>query len=99
MDCFECYEAQYYWAQQLYVAGVDDRKKEEAAISIIRELARLRLVQPPLRGNALTAKAEVIYYLATDPVGCTLSTDMLPRVLQFQVRYERAVGPDGFNYN
>ena len=87
-DCSGCWDRRYYKGQTLFVAGFD-----LLAMQILRELARLRIMLPPLREKTFSAKADVIYYLATDPAGSTLPLDSLSRELQYQVQFERAVGP------
>ena len=83
-DCLECYEAKYHFAQQLLLREdlypTYNKKNEQTAMTIVQEVAQLRITLPPLRENNLSAKAEVVQYLATDPPGCIVSTDMLPRV-------------------
>ena len=53
--------------QTLFVAGY-----VLMAMQILRDLPRLRIMLPPLREKRFSAKADVISYLATDPVGSTL---------------------------
>ena len=80
-----------YKGQRLFVEG-----NELAAMQILRELARLRIMLPPLQAKTFTAKADTIYFLATNPVGSALPLDSLSRELQYQVRFERAVGPSAY---
>ena len=90
-DCPECWDRRYYKGQRLFVEG-----SELAAVRILRELTRLRITLPPLPAKTFTAKADTIYFLATDPVGSALSLDSLSRELQYQVCFERAVGPSAY---